>query len=103
MLRSGSRRWPPKYETLNAAKTEKKVNKATGRLAQHYQCNICKKEYTSKDIEVDHIKPIIDPKKGFIDWNTFVNNLFCSADNLQAVCKTCHKTKTQKEKAKKKK
>ena len=34
-LRAGSRKWPPKYETLNAAKTEKKTNEKTGRLAQH--------------------------------------------------------------------
>lgn len=100
-LRSGSRRWPPKYETLNAAKTEKRENIKSGRIAQHFRCNVCKLEFTNKDMEVDHIRPIIDPKVGFVDWNTFVENLFCTSDNLQAICKTCHKKKTKEEKIKK--
>jgi hypothetical protein len=75
-LRAGSRRWPPKYTTLNNAKTEKKTNEKTGRLAQHYKCNGCKKEFTSKDVEVDHIKPVIDPKKGFIPGTNILNGYF---------------------------
>lgn len=97
-LRAGSRRWPPKYETLNDSKTEKKVNVKTGRLAQHYQCNACKGEFTSKDVEVDHIKPVVDPKKGFVSWDKYIENLFCEKKNLQVLCKTCHKEKTNKEK-----
>ena len=50
-LRYGSRKWPPKFETLNEAKTEKKINVKTGKMAQHYLCNGCKKEYTNKDVE----------------------------------------------------
>jgi len=98
-LRAGSRRWPPKYTTLNNAKTEKKVNEKTGRIAQHYKCNKCKNEFTSKDVEVDHIKPVIDPKKGFQSWDKYIERLFCDETNLQVLCKTCHKIKTDKEKA----
>lgn len=97
-LRAGSRRWPPKYETLNDSKTEKKVNVKTGRIAQHYQCNACKNEFTSKDVEVDHIKPVIDPKKGFVSWDKYIESLFCEKKNLQVLCKPCHKIKTNKEK-----
>jgi hypothetical protein len=96
-LRAGSRKWPPKYETLNTAKTEKKINKATGRLAQHYRCNACQEEYTSKDVQVDHIEPVIDPKKGFISWDAFIEALYCESDNLQVLCKVCHKEKTKEE------
>ena len=98
-LRAGSRRWPPKYTTLNNAKTEKKVNEKTGRVAQHYKCKKCKNEFTSKDVEVDHIKPVIDPKKGFVSWDDYIARLFCDETNLQVLCKTCHKIKTDKEKA----
>ena len=102
-LRAGSRKWPPKYETLNAAKTEKKVNKATGRLAQHYLCAMCEQEYTQKDVQVDHIKPVIDPKKGFVSWDTYIDRMFCEGKNLQVLCKICHaeKTKIEKEISKK--
>lgn len=97
-LRAGSRKWPPKYETLNAAKTEKKINKATGRLAQHYLCAMCEQEYTQKDVQVDHIKPVIDPKKGFVSWDTYIDRMFCEAPNLQVLCKICHADKTKLEK-----
>lgn len=82
---------------MNAAKTEKKVNEKTGRVAQHYRCAKCKQEFTSKDMEVDHIKPVVSPTKGFVSWDSFIENLFCEADNLQAICKPCHKEKSKKE------
>lgn len=97
VLRAGTRRYPPKFETLNEAKTEKKINSKTGRLAQHYRCNECKEEFTSKDIEVDHIVPVVDVKTGFTTWDDFINGLFCGKDNLQVLCKPCHKTKSKKE------
>jgi 5-methylcytosine-specific restriction endonuclease McrA len=101
VLRSGTRRWPPKYQTLNDAKTTKKINSKTKRLAQHYRCAICKKEYTSTNVEVDHINPVVNPSKGFTSWDDFIANLYCSGDNLQVLCKSCHKKKTLKEKKKK--
>lgn len=100
VLRSGSRRWPPKYQTLNEAKTEKKINVLTGRLAQHYKCMKCKNDFSAKMVQVDHIKPIVVPKDGFVDWNTFIDRLFCEQDNLQVLCVPCHKIKTLKEKEK---
>ena len=93
-LRAGARRWQPKYTTLNNAKTEKKINEKTGRLAQHYRCTSCKGEFTAKDMEVDHINPAVDPAIGFISWDAFIDRLFCEAENLQAICKGCHKIKS---------
>lgn len=100
VLRAGTRRWPPKFETLNEAKTEKKVNEKTGRLAQHYQCAMCEGEFTSKDIQVDHKQPVVDPKKGFTTWDNYIERLFCEKDNLQVLCVPCHKEKSKEEKAK---
>ena len=97
ILRSGSRRWGPKYETLNAAKTEKRTNVKSGRLAQHFLCAKCNKEYVAKDVQVDHIKPIGFDKT----WDEFINGLYCEADNLQVLCVSCHKEKTIREKRKK--
>jgi 5-methylcytosine-specific restriction endonuclease McrA len=73
------------------------VNAKTGRMAQHYFCAMCENEFTSKDMEVDHIKPVVSPTKGFVSWDSFIENLFCEADNLQAICKSCHKEKSKKE------
>lgn len=101
-LRAGARRWQPKYDTLNASKTEKKINPKTGRLAQHFRCELCGNEFTQKDMEVDHIKPVVDPAKGFVSWDTFIDRLFCEAENLQAICKPCHLAKTKLEKQERK-
>lgn len=97
VLRAGARRWPPKFETLSDACIGQKINIKTGRVAKHYSCNICKCEFTSKDIEVDHISPVVDPSTGFIDWNTFIDRLYCSKENLQAICLICHKKKSKDE------
>lgn len=51
-----------------------------------------------KDVQVDHIEPIIDPEIGFVDWNTVVERMFCEKHNLQVLCKGCHASKTQQEK-----
>lgn len=91
ILRSGSRKWPPKYTTLNAAKTEKKTNVKTGRLAQHFLCATCHNEFVAKDVQVDHIIPIGTEKT----WDEFIEGLFCEEDNLQVLCVSCHKIKTK--------
>ena len=94
ILRSGSRRWGPKYQTLNAAKTEKKTNVKSGRLAQHFLCATCNKEFVAKDVQVDHIVPIGTEKT----WDEFIEGLFCEGHNLQVLCIPCHKKKTKEEK-----
>lgn len=96
ILRSGSRRWGPKYTTLAEACVGVKTNKKTGRQAKHYTCNACRNEFVSADVEVDHIIPIGTEKT----WDEFIDGLFCEKDNLQVLCKECHAKKTKKEKAK---
>lgn len=93
-LRSASSKWPPKYEVLKEAATEKKINWKTGRLAQHYLCNSCGKEYPLKDVQVDHIDPVIDPNTGFVSWDEVVSRMFCEKSGFQVLCKSCHVEKT---------
>jgi len=96
-LRYGSRKWPAKFKCLEESKTEKRINPASGRMAQFYTCNACQNEFTNKDVEVDHIIPVVDPKVGFVDWNTFIERMFCDRENYQTLCKPCHKKKTKAE------
>lgn len=92
------RRYSPKYETLKEAATTKKINKKSNRMAQHYRCADCQKEYPLSDVNVDHIDPVVDPAIGFVDWNTYVSRMFCPKDGLQVLCGACHTIKTNKEK-----
>lgn len=97
VLRAGTRRWPPKYETLVEAKTKKKVNILTGRMAQHYRCAKCKRDFPATGIEVDHIQPVVDAA-GFTTWDSYIERMFCDKEGFQILCKPCHKKKTLKEK-----
>lgn len=99
-LRTASRKWPPKYECLNEACVGQKINVKSGRLAKHYKCAQCGGEFPAKDVQVDHIAPVIDPSSGFINWDDVINRMFCEKTNLQVLCTDpCHKSKTMAEKA----
>ena len=100
MLRAGHQRWPFKYEVKNAAKLGKRVNPATGRVAEFYKCSGCDGEFTNKEVEVDHIIPVVNPKVGFTTWDDFIAGLYSYKENYQVLCKTCHKAKSKKEKQK---
>lgn len=97
VLRSGTQRYPPKYKRKEAARTEKKKNEMTGRLAQHYQCEHCHKEFPSSMVEVNHKNSVIDVAAGFVDWNDYIDRLFCEEDGFELLCKTCHAKETKRE------
>lgn len=63
--------------------------------AVQYRCNVCQNYVGSTKVSVDHINPVVSVSEGFVDFNTFINRLFCDAANLQVVCDECHNTKTQ--------
>jgi 5-methylcytosine-specific restriction endonuclease McrA len=97
-LRTATRRWPPKYKALKEAFVGRQVNKKTNKLAMHYRCAACDNEFVSNDVQVDHISPAVDPAKGFVSWDVYVDRLFCETSNLQVLCLNCHKKKTSEEK-----
>jgi len=97
ILRGGYRRYPPKYETLREASVGKKINKSTKRLAEHYRCASCGKEFPGKEVNVDHIQPAVCPKEGFVNWDVYIKRLFCPKENLQVLCTKCHDKKTAEE------
>lgn len=95
-LRSASQRWPPKYEVLNAAKRGKKINSKTGRLAEHYECNACREQFPAKEVQVNHITPVV-PVSGFDSWDGVVERMFCEKSGLEVLCIPCHKQVTKEE------
>ncbi len=65
--------------------------------AVQYRCGVCQVYVGSTHVSVDHIEPVVSVSDGFIDFNTFIQRLFCDANNLQVICDECHNVKTQKE------
>ena len=102
-LRAGFRRFPPKWEVIAEGKMGKKVNKYTGRMAEHYLCVSCGGLFIARDVQVDHIDPVVDPVVGFESLDTFSERLHCPKPNMQLLCKPCHKDKTNRERKERKK
>ena len=62
-----------------------------------YRCAECAKSFGSKEVQVDHIQPVVPLDREIKDWNEYMSRLFCSSDNLQVLCKPCHKDKCNEE------
>lgn len=94
-IRNSLRRRSMVWKPINlcrekARRLYKGVNK---RQKFEYQCNVCKKWFKGTEISVDHITPVGTLKEAK-DLPNFVETLFCEAENLQCICKTCHDAKT---------
>jgi 5-methylcytosine-specific restriction endonuclease McrA len=96
-LRSAFSRYPNKFKALKAAFAGRKKNRATGRDAAHYRCANCRSVYPGKEVQVDHIEPVVDKVVGFKDWDTYIDRMFCGEEGLQILCKKCHAKKTAEE------
>jgi 5-methylcytosine-specific restriction endonuclease McrA len=102
-LRAYMKRWEPMWDTKNNAKVGKRVNKKTGRLAEHYKCAGCSNLFVARDVQVDHIEPVVSVEDGFENLDVYADRLYCEEENLQVLCLACHKEKTNKERKDRKK
>lgn len=93
-LRQVARYMPQKQECLLLAvhPTEKGVR--GGKL---YICNKCGLTFPLKEIDVDHIDPVVPVDRPIKDWNEYIERLFCEPNNLQCLCKRCHQAKCAEE------
>jgi len=100
-LRSAFTRWQPKQQCIKNARVRRGV----------YVCEECKQEGPAtlpplkgnkrrrKNICADHIRPIVCPSSGFVDYNTWIAKGFIEIDGFQALCWQCHTDKTNEERA----
>lgn len=87
-------KWKPKNDKLQEGK--RPYTGTDKRTKFEYSCEICNGWFKGKDIEIDHIVPC-----GGINSFTKIAGWFeralCEVDGFQRLCKSCHNTKTQKE------
>jgi 5-methylcytosine-specific restriction endonuclease McrA len=97
-LRAATMRWGPIASCLKNSRRERGF----------YLCAGCGETVPAttkingrrvKNVHVDHINPIVDPKIGFVSYDVLIERMFCEADNLQVLCSNCHDAKTDLEKA----
>ena len=100
-------RWPARNNVKNKArkkfpvtKTTKK-GKTTTRDIWHYTCAMCGPEiwYRDSQVQMDHIRPIVNPLEGFTNFEDYIDNMLADEDNWQRLCKPHHEEKTGKEQA----
>ena len=63
---------------------------------KRYVCAKCRFAHEKKQIEVDHILPVVPRwlKKIDMTMDKVIGNTYCGEMNLQVLCKPCHKEKT---------
>lgn len=88
MVIAALRRLTYRFPTRSAA------IKAAWRSRGKYECADCKELVGTKGYKVDHIQPTVDPEKGFIDWNTYIERLLPMISGWQVLCISCHDKKT---------
>ena len=99
MIRRQTMRWKPKSEVKRKARVSRGMYECAG-CGKHGPATLPPPKGKKRRINnalVDHIEPVIDPKVGFVDWNTYMDRMFVEEDGLQLLCHSCHTKKTQQE------
>lgn len=101
-MRRAFKRCPMYYAALNNAKRIEYLPTKSGALSKKptawYMCAECCKEFKRKEINVDHIDPVVPVAGPVPVLDVWAERLYCSEDNLQVLCaKVCHKAKTKRE------
>ena len=84
ILRRASFHWKPRTEAMQLSRVER----------GKYKCAMCEDLFGPKEIILDHIQPVVDPKQGFVGFDSFIERLFCDVDGFQVLCKVCSDAKT---------
>jgi 5-methylcytosine-specific restriction endonuclease McrA len=86
---------PLKKQALDKVREEysEKCKNGNYRKRVRFECEHCGKKFPQKGVQVDHIEPVVE-LSGFVDFNTYIDRLFCHPDKLQVLCKKCHAVKT---------
>lgn len=96
LLRRGTFRWRPRGDAKRKRRCV--IGKfKNGKDKYGYQCDCCHGKFMDKDTIMDHIIPVVDPKEGFIDFDTYIIRMYPQEDGFQVLCTKCADEKTKKE------
>lgn len=64
---------------------------------RYYPCAHCHEYFVRRNLNLDHIEPVVEPQSGFTDWNSYVERAYCGPEGFQHLCLPCHKAKSKTE------
>ncbi len=110
-IRRASYRHPARAQALNRHRIAAPPDWPNKRVRFVYQCQACKQYFEQKQVQCDHIFSIVPltgwpdaPKSelyrwvpGLPDWNPIIYRTFVDPDQMQPLCRPCHKDKTKHE------
>lgn len=85
LLRRGSFHWKARGEAMKMARVER----------GKYKCAMCQELFGPKEVNMDHIHPVVDPRKGFTTWDEYIERLYPYEEGWQCICVSCHDSKTR--------
>ena len=86
---------------MKKARTTKERTNKDGSISKkpdvYFKCNMCGKLYKRKEVQLDHIQPVIPIQTTLknLTLDEYIDNIY--KHDLQVLCKTCHKSKTKEE------
>ena len=94
ILRKGTIAWHGRTDCLNKSRKRFLVGEFKNGNPKYlfkYPCAKCEKWFVRQEVDVDHIDEV-GPYQG--DLHAYSKRLYCDQENLQILCKSCHKRKT---------
>jgi 5-methylcytosine-specific restriction endonuclease McrA len=85
LLRRGSFHWKARNEAFKMARVER----------GKYKCAMCGELFGPKEVNMDHIHPVVDPRTGFTTWDEYIERLYPYEEGWQCLCSSCHDGKTR--------
>lgn len=76
VLRNSSRKWYANNEVFKRCRVSR----------GNYKCEGCGQILKKKNLQIDHIDPVVDIKTGFQNLHDWVLRLFVPPEKLQALC-----------------
>jgi 5-methylcytosine-specific restriction endonuclease McrA len=103
-LRRASLRWPAMTIAKKVARTVRRINPATGKLAWRVLCAGCGEEFLESEVAIDHREPVVpvDRDRATRAYSTemlgqLMKRMLPEPQELQVLCYECHSRKTEAE------
>ena len=96
-------KWKPRGEVKNEGRQQFSITKknkkgiTSTRDIWHYTCGVCGPDiwYKDKEVQMDHIIPVVDINVGFTNFDDFIDRLLSPKENWQRLCLIHHEEKSK--------